>query len=94
MVMEWAGIIGSGKEAKFIKYFQNTYHGKYLVPAGNSGSNGSKNKFTEEEYAQFVEKSNPLSIVKREGCCDSDSCHCIKLSRYFVFIASRYGLFE
>ena len=35
--MEWAGIIGSGKEAKFIKYFQNTYHGKYLVPAGNLG---------------------------------------------------------
>lgn len=66
MLMEWAGIIGSGKEAKFIKYFQNTYHGKYLVPAGNSGSNGSKNKFTEEEYAQFVEKIKPIINSKKE----------------------------
>lgn len=66
MLMEWAGIIGSGKESKFIKYFQNTYHGKYLAPAGNSGSNGSKNKFTEEEYAQFVEKIKPIINSKKE----------------------------
>lgn len=56
MLMEWAGIIGSGKESKFVKYFQHTYHGKYLAPAGNSGSNSSKNKFTEDEYTMFVEK--------------------------------------
>lgn len=69
MLMEWAGIIGSGKEAKFIKYFQNTYHGKHLAPAGNSGSNSSKNKkkYSDEEYTQFVEKIKPIINNKKEN---------------------------
>ncbi|MCW4129265.1 hypothetical protein ONT16_13615 [Prevotella copri] len=62
MLMEWAGITGTGKEAKFNRYFSKTYHGN-LLPPGNSGTNGAKNhkKYTQEEYNLFVSKVGELT---------------------------------
>ena len=62
MLMEWAGIEGTGKEAKFNRYFSKTYHGN-LLPPGNSGTNGAKNhkKYTQEEYNLFVSKVGELT---------------------------------
>lgn len=62
MLMEWAGITGTGKEAKFNRYFRKTYHGN-LLPPGNSGTNGAKNnkKYTTEEYNLFVSKVGELT---------------------------------
>lgn len=62
MLMEWAGITRTGKEAKFNRYFSKTYHGN-LLPPGNSGTNGAKNhnKYTQEEYELFVSKVGELA---------------------------------
>lgn len=67
MLMEWAGIIGSGNEAKFIKYFRNTYHGQHLAPAGSSGTNNNKNNFTDEEYNQFTENIKLIINNRKEN---------------------------
>lgn len=62
MLMEWAGITGTGKEAKFNRYFSKTYRGN-LLPPGNSGTNGAKNnkKYTQEEYNLFVSEVGKLT---------------------------------
>lgn len=62
MIMEWAGITGTGKEAKFNRYFNETYRGN-LLPPGNSGTNGAKNnkKYTTEEYNLFVSEVSKLT---------------------------------
>lgn len=66
MLMEWAGIAGKSNETAFIRYFKATYRGQHVSPAGNSGANGSKGKFSQDEYHHFVGAINNLLSNRRE----------------------------
>lgn len=59
MFMKWCRITGTGNEKKFIEeYFNVEYHGNYKC-VGSSSVNSAKNKFSDEEYNDF------LALLKR-----------------------------
>ena len=62
MLMEWAGITRTGKEAQFIRYFNQTYHGN-LLPPGNSAANSAKNhkNYSQKDFETFVSKVGELA---------------------------------
>lgn len=67
MLMEWAGIKNTGKEAKFVKYFHDTYQGKHLAPpAKSSGVNSNKNKYTVNEYTRFANSISDITKKKKD----------------------------
>ena len=59
MFMKWCRITATGNEKKFIEeYFNVEYHGNYEC-VGSSSVNSAKNKFSDEEYNDF------LALLKR-----------------------------
>lgn len=60
MLMRWSGTLATASTAAFLHYFRLTYHGKLLAPAGSSGVNGLKSKWSQEEYDQFAKRADQL----------------------------------